>query len=633
MILAWSLAPGSALAQHVPGESATQADRETVAERFEGRGYSPYSGRHFPTKPLFGDTHLHTNLSPDAFGFGVRLGPEEAYRFARGEEVTSSGGEKVRLSRPLDFVVIADHAEAIGGSIAMYEGNPELMVDPTLKRWHEMLNVGGETAFQAVMELINAAGTNTVPPLLFSKNIFRSTWEKLNETTDRFNEPGVFTAFNGYEWSSHPNGDNLHRVVVFRDASSKTSRVLPFRSIIDSDDPRDLWKALAAYEERTGGSVLAIPHNGNLSNGWMFPESSTYFDAPVNREYAETRMRWEPLIEATQIKGDGETHPLLSPDDEFANYETWDKGNLDLSELKKDEMLKYEYARSALRLGLELEETIGVNPYKFGLSGATDSHTGLATPAEENFFGKHSGSEPSPERAKKASFDFSGVTIMGWQEAASGLTAVWSTENTREGIFDAMMRKETYATTGSRLTVRFFGGWDFVAADANTRELGQVGYDKGVPMGGDLSSAPSGKAPTFLVAALKDPYNGNLDRIQIIKGWLDDKGIAQERVYDVAVSDGRTIGVDGRSRTPVGNTVDVGNATWSNTIGDPELVAVWEDPDFDASQKAFYYARVIEIPTPRWTAYDAKRFGIEMADEVPMWTQERAYTSPIWYTP
>jgi len=304
----------------------------------------------------------------------------------------------------------------------------------------------------------------------------------------------------------------------------------------------------------------------------------------------------------------------------------------DLSESEKKSMLAGEYARSGLKRGLELEQKFGANPYKFGLIGSTDSHTSLATAAEENFFGKHSGKEPTADRWNHPIFDFNGVKIMGWQQAASGYAAVWASENTREALFDAMQRKETYATTGSRMTVRFFGGWDFVAEDANGRLPADVGYRKGVPMGGDLSHAPHGKAPSFLVAAMKDPYNGNLDRIQIIKGWLDAKGNSLEKVYDVVWSGNREPDSNGKV-PPVGNTVDVENATWSNTIGAPELIAVWTDPDFDPEQSAFYYSRVIEIPTPRWTAYDARRFGVQMSDEVPMTTQERAYTSPIWYTP
>jgi hypothetical protein len=389
---------------------------------------------------------------------------------------------------------------------------------------------------------------------------------------------------------------------------------------------------MAAYEEKSGGDVLAIAHNGNLSNGRMFPVIESFTGKPVDREYAEGRVRWEPLYEATQIKGDGETHPFLSPNDEFAGFERWDKGNLDLSEAKRPEMLEFEYVRAALKNGLRLERDLGANPYKFGLVGSTDAHTGLAAVEEENFFGKTSSSEPSPTRAMHPFAQNAGRTIMGWEQTSSGYAAVWATENTREALFDAMERRETYATTGPRMVVRFFGGWDFEATDAQTRSPGAVGYAKGVPMGGDLREAPAGKAPAFLVAALKDPIGANLDRIQVVKGWLDGDGRVQEKVYDIAWSDGRQPGTDGKLPA-VGSTVDVANATWTNTIGDPELIAVWTDPDFDPALRAFYYARVIEIPTPRWTAYDAKRFGVTMPPEAPMTTQERAYTSPIWYTP
>jgi hypothetical protein len=335
------------------------------------------------------------------------------------------------------------------------------------------------------------------------------------------------------------------------------------------------------------------------------------------------------------MKGDGEAHPFLSPNDEFADYETWDKGNLDLSAAKEKSMLEFEYARAALKNGLVLEQKLGINPYKFGMIGSTDSHTGLTTADEDNFFGKTSAHEPNPERVMHPFIKApSGAVIMGWEMTASGYAAVWATENTREAIFDAMERRETYATTGPRLLVRFFGGWDFEAHDANTRSPAVAGYTRGVPMGGDLRAAPSGKAPTFLVAALKDPIGANLDRIQIIKGWLDKDGKPHERMYDVVVSGNRTIDTDGRCKTPVGNTVDVTNATWTNTIGAGELITVWQDPNFDPSLRAFYYARVIEIPTPRWTAYDTKYYGLKNVDaKIPMTTQERAYTSPIWYTP
>ena len=457
------------------------------------------------------------------------------------------------------------------------------------------------------------------------------------KAAEKYNEPGRFTAFIGFEWTSNTGGNNLHRVVVYRDDASRGGQLEPYTTLkpFGSDNPRDLWKWMAGYEGKTGGRLLAIAHNGNLSNGIMFPLVESFTGKSVDREYVETRAKWEPLYEATQIKGDGEAHPFLSPNDEFADYETWDKFNLNMSVPKTNDMLQYEYARSALKLGLKLEKELGTNPYKFGMIGSTDSHTGLTAVEEENFFGKHSGVEPSPKRWEHPVGCFGKACVFGWEQAASGYAGVWATQNTREAIFDAMMRRETYATTGPRMTVRFFGGWEFAAQDAQTRSPAATGYSKGVPMGGDLRAAAPGKAPSFLVAALKDPLSGNLDRVQVVKGWMDAKGDLQEKVYDVAWSDAATRKPDAKTGKlpPVGSTVDVASATWTNTIGDPELIAVWRDPDFDPALRAFYYARVIEIPTPRWTAYDALRFGVKIDPKVPMTTQERAYTSPIWYTP
>jgi hypothetical protein len=392
---------------------------------------------------------------------------------------------------------------------------------------------------------------------------------------------------------------------------------------------------MAAFESKTGGNVLAIAHNGNLSNGRMFPTVEA-FGQPIDRTYAANRAKWERLYETTQTKGDGEAHPFLSPNDEFANFERWDKGNLDGSVPKTKDMLEFEYSRSGLKNGLKLEQSLGHNPYKFGLIGSSDAHTGLSALEEDNFFGKTTPQEPSPERMTKTFFadPKTGVKVMDWEVSASGYAAVWATENTRAALFDAMERRETYGTTGPRMVVRFFGGWDFAPADANTRLPAAVGYAKGVPMGGDLPASPGGKSPTFLVAAMKDPTGANLDRIQIVKGWLDARGDLHEKVFDVAWGDAdkRRAGADGKI-PPVGSTVDVAQATWTNTIGDPELIAVWTDPGFDAKQRAFYYARVLEIPTPRWTAYDARRFGVQPLPGTTMTLQERAYTSPIWYTP
>jgi hypothetical protein len=598
--------------------------------------YSPYAGRNFPTRPLFGDTHLHTSFSMDAGAFGARLGPADAYRFAKGEELTASSNQRVKLSRPLDFLVVADHSDNMGFFPSLFAGDAAVLKHPLGRRWYDMIQAGkgAETA----IEIIVAFSQGTFPPdLMFFPGTpgYSSAWEQTIAAAEAANEPGRFTAFIGFEWTSNTGGNNLHRNVLFRDDGAFARRVEPFTVYppYGSDNPRDLWAWMQAYEDETGGDVLAIAHNGNLSNGRMFPLIESFSGRAIDREYAETRAKWEHLYEVTQIKGDGEAHPFLSPNDEFADYETWDKGNLDLSELKQENMLEFEYARSALKNGLRAEADLGINPYKFGMVGSTDSHTGLAAVEEDNFFGKTSSSEPSAERLTHPFVRApSGEIIMNWETAASGYAAVWATENTRAALFDAMERRETYATTGSRLLVRFFGGWDFTAADASDRLPANIGYAKGVPMGGDLSAAPQGRSPTFLVAALKDPIGANLDRIQIIKGWRDTAGGLYEQVYDVAWSGGRTKGADGKL-TPVGNTVDVANASWTNTIGTPELIAVWQDPDFDAAERAFYYARVIEIPTPRWTAYDAKYFGVTPPPEAPMTTQERAYTSPIWYTP
>ena len=601
--------------------------------------YSPYVNRNYPTRPLFGDTHLHTSFSMDAGAFGARLGPREAYRFARGEQVTSSTGQPVRLSRPLDFLVVADHSDGMGFFPLLQAGDPSIMADPQGRKWHDMIQSGQGAA--AAIDIIVSFGKGQISKAILpvpGTASYRGAWQETIAAAEAFNEPGRFTAFIGYEWTSNTAGNNLHRNVIFRGNGDTARRTEPYTTMapLGSDDPRGLWKWMAAYEAATGDDVLAIAHNGNLSNGRMFPLIESFTGKPVDREYVEQRAKWERLYEATQTKGTGEAHPFLSPNDEFSQFEVWDKGNLDLSVAKEKSMLEFEYLRSAYRNGLKLEKSLGTNPYKFGLVGSSDAHTGLAAMEEDNFFGKVVPAEPSPERLTKAFVhnEKLGLTIMDWEVSAAGYAAVWATDNTREAIWDAMERKETYATTGPRMVVRFFGGWEFTADDAHNRMPAEVGYSKGVPMGADLRSAPAGKAPSFLVAALKDPIGANLDRIQIVKGWLDEQGQTQEKVYDVVWGDAdkRKVGANGKLPA-VGTTVDVGNASWTNTIGDPELIAVWKDPDFDSRQSAFYYARVIEIPTPRWTAYDAQRFGVKPAADVRMSLQERAYTSPIWYSP
>jgi hypothetical protein len=605
-----------------------------LSDAYTGKSYSPYAGRQTALMPLWGDSHLHTAISMDAGAFGNRLGLDDAYRFARGDEVVTSTGIRARLSRPLDWVVIADHSDNMGFFPDLFAGKQHILGDPTGKDWYDRIQAGEGVG--VALELIGKFSQGEFPEALIytpDSAPYKTAWANTVKAAEHYNEPGRFTAFIGYEWTSLVKGNNMHRVVVYRDGGDKGGQMVPYTTTepFGSTNPRDLWNWLEEFEARTGGDVLAIAHNGNLANGIMFPMRAQYDGRKLDDEYVQTRAKWEPLYEVTQIKGDGETHPFLSPDDEFADYETWDVGNLDVSEAKTDDMLAGEYAREALKRGLALEERLGTNPYKFGMIGSTDSHTSLAAVEEDNFFGKHSGAEPGPERMVHEFMRSESGVIMGWQQVSSGLAAVWATENTREALFDAMARKETYATTGSRMMVRFFGGWDFDDADLNSRQPVFAGYAKGVPMGGDLAAAPDGKAPTFMAYAVRDPIGANLDRIQIVKGWKDGNEL-KEKVYDVAWAGDREPGADGKLPA-VGDTVDAATASWTNTIGAPELGVIWTDPDFDPEQRAFYYVRVLEIPTPRWSTYDAFRFGVDIPEGAPVSTQERAYTSPIWYTP
>ena len=620
--------------------SEPSAEAAAAAALEATKTFSPYAGRKYPTRPLFGDTHNHTANSGDAFMAGNRLSPEQAYRLARGEEVVSSAGVPLKLSRPLDFLVVSDHAEGLGVMYQVYDGSPAFMADATLSRWNKAMRGTVEEQATAKNEVVSAQAQGTLPPPIKDPKIvgplMKTVWQQNTATAEQFNEPGRFTALIGYEWTSVPGGNNLHRNVIFRDGKDKADQVMPM-SAWQSEDPEKLWEWMAKYEAKTGGKLLAIPHNANLSNGRMF-ELVDFAGNPITKDYAERRARFEMIQEIIQTKGTSETHPALSPNDEFADYGIagWEYGNLTLEDKPLSPgMMPTNYHRAGLMRGLEQEAKLGTNPFKFGFVGSTDVHTSLTAIEEENFNGKEMADKPSPHRWDHLVKKGLGKTRLGWHQNAAGYAAVWATENTREALWDAMKRREVYGTSGSRLVVRFFGGWAFAPQDARARDVAGAGYAKGVPMGGDLAAAPAGaKAPTFLVAAMKDPLSGNLDRIQIVKGWLGKDGKAQERIYDVVWGDAdrRKVGLRGKL-APVGDTVDVASCTWRDTVGDPELATVWHDPDFDASARAFYYARVIEIPTPRWTCYDALRFGIKMSPEVPMKHQERAWASPIWYTP
>ena len=593
-------------------------------------GEAPYSGsvgQNYPKEVFFGGTHLHTRNSADAWSMGnLNLTPGDAYRFAQGSPVLAHNGMQVQLRRPLDFLVVSDHAEYLG-AFYRFNVNDSLITKTDVGRqWQTYVEEGDLAKFFGAF--VNSMQNKEEDPALPAA-VRQTVWSGVAKTADRHNKPGVFTAFSGYEWTSMISGNNLHRVVVFKDDADKVSQMIPF-SGQDSLDPRDLWQALANYETATGGEVLSIAHNGNLSNGMMFPDE-TVGGSPIDEAYASLRARFETVYEVTQVKGDGEAHPVLSPDDEFADFENWDWDNIGRTQKKEDWMLPQEYARGALKRGLRFEDELGVNPFKIGLIGSTDGHNSISTPEEDNFFGKFPESEPGPARLENAM-----ALDRLWQNSllvASGYAAVWAKENTRAAIFDAIKRREVYATTGSRIKVRFFSGWEFDETDIHRPAMLDIAYGTGVPMGGDLSQTKRGQVPKFLVIAGMDADGARLDRIQIIKGWMDKAGKLQEKVYDVAWSDDRKLDKRTGKLPAVGNTVDVENATYLNTIGAPQLSTYWEDPDFDRAERAFYYARVLEIPTPRWTTYDSAYFNVELQDDVPSSIQDRAYTSPIWYTP
>ena len=595
---------------------------------------------------LWGDTHLHTTFSSDAYtNNNLIAGPDTAYRYARGMPVEHPYHKaRVQIKTPLDFLVVSDHAEFLGQIRNIHRNgadNSELGVIDTVKSWvaeyvlTKAIDSGeGRSLFVSVLpdpeltplEDAEAMGleNSDLGLLPMPKQVEIDTWKLITDTADTYNEPGVFTALIGWEWSSIPGGANLHRVVISDSDAATAQQYDPF-GLDDSPFPEDLWAWLEKTSAATGAGFTAIPHNSNISKGYMFSDKSLR-GQPMTTEYATLRAKWERVAEITQIKGDSETHSSLSPADEFADFENYPF--YIQREFTQYQPQRGDFVRSALKLGLELEQQLGINPYNFGVIGSTDSHTALSSAEEDNFHGKLATDSIPANKQKHFSEDGRGSS--GWAMSASGMAAVWSKENTRESILEAMQRREVYATTGPRIAVQFYGGIDFTADDLAAADLYTLATARGVPMGGELGQSDS--APTFIVLAAKDPIGANLDRVQIIKGWLDAQGQSKEQVFNVAWSDERALASDG-SLPPVGNTVDLKTGKVDNTIGSPQLTAVWQDPQFDPQQAAFYYMRVLQIPSARHSLLDARALGMEHAVEKPDTIQERAYASSIWYRP
>jgi hypothetical protein len=618
------------------------ARADTIAAKppttLDHKPYSKPTDTEYPQRVLWGDLHLHTDNSIDAGLFGTRLGPEDAYRFARGETVVSTTGVPAKLHRPYDFLAVTDHSDFMGVPLALRDGNPEILADPVGKKWYDAFHAAGDASFGLFTKFMKAMADGKSMPHV--PGVAKSAWKLSVAAAEKYNEPGRFTALIAYEWSAGAGGDNLHRNVIFRDNADKALQVLPLFAFNDPH-PDHLWTYLANYEHDTGGQILAIPHNSDLSGGLMFSDR-TFGGKPLDRGYAEASAKWEPVAEITQTKGDSETDPAVSPDDAFADFERWDKWNIGHTKVDTPAEQPYNYVRPALTRGLKLDQSLGVNPFKYGLIGSTDSHTALSTVEPDNYFNVTPQGAPGPNRLKMAGAKGDilhektqpkGPPVPGILDmTSSGLAAVWATQNTRTAIFDALRRREVYASTGPRITVRVFAGWHFQPGDETRSDFAANGYAHGVPMGGDLSGAHPGQTPTLVIQAAKDPDGANLDRVQVIKGWLDPQNGTHEKIYDVAWSGQRTPGPDGKVPL-VGSTVDVKTATYSNSIGTAVLTTAWKDPSFDPAERAYYYLRVIEIPTPRWTTYDAARFGGKPPAEFPAAITQRAYTSPIWYTP
>lgn len=579
-----------------------------------------------PTKDVyFGNLHVHTNWSFDGYINAAWTTPDTAYRWAKGEEIPAEGkyGIPLKINTPLDWYIVSDHAEYLGALPMMTDSESPVSKHPLAK---DITGDDATKSFAAYTKILDGISRKDIDPILGEPQLVKSVWQRVVDIADRHYQPGTFTTMPGYEWTSNPDWRNLHRVVIFPNTDKVPQA--PF-SALDSSKPEDLWKWMD--EQRSvGNDVLAIAHNGNASDGLMFPIDTSYGGSNVDANYAEIRMRNEPVYELTQIKGTSETHPSLYPNDEFGNFEIWDYTLS--STATTPEHKQGGYAREALIRGLKLQQDGKGNPFKFGFIGDSDTHNGAAAIEEDNYTGKF-GFESSAQHRLEGPPGLSKEAALQVRRFSSGgVAAVWATANTREGIFNGLKNKETFATSGPRMKVRLFAGFDMSGVTLTSSDGLVTAYQKAVPMGGDLQSAPKGKAPTLAVYAIKEPDGANLDRIQIIKGWVDKSGEPQHAIYNVALSDNRKAGADGKVPS-VGNTVNERNATYTNTIGATELQTTWTDPDFDPSIPALYYARVIEIPTPRWSTYDAARYNIERPKDVPVSIQERAWTSPIWYTP
>jgi len=579
----------------------------------------------FPDREVFfGEQHVHTSWSYDAFAFGDRLtGPEDFYRYATGQKVQHPGGFPVQITKPLDWAAVTEHAEYMG--MIQQASDPDSALRKASPVMSRMLEAGADRDAMLAFKVLSVSIAKGHPfESLTDPAVVAPVWRKIVAAADRFYEPGEFTTFAAFEWSSSPESNNLHRNIFFRD-SSEVPKV-PF-SAIDSEDPLDLWHWMDT-QRASGNDLLAVSHNANLSNGNMYPYKLDNLGRPIDRGWAEARLRNEPLIEMKQVKGQSETTPGLSPNDEFANYEVFVWKVLGGSGGPPRQ--HGSYARQALKDGLSMQQSLGVNPYRFGAMGGSDSHVSVVPYRQDNFFGVHGTVDDTIEKR------MDNVTVLGLKSlwvSTAGLSAVWAAENTREGIFDGMRRKETYATSGVRIRLRFFGGWEFEPGMVDQDQWVKSAYADGVTMGGELPD-PAAAAPTFLIWALKDPDSGNLDRVQVVKGW-SQAGQSFEKIYDVVwAGDRKTDPVTGKL-PPIGSTVDVIQGTYTNTIGAAELKTVWKDPDFDPDLNAFYYARVLEIPTPRWSTIQAAKLG-RIAPSGAGYTaviQERAWSSPIWYTP